>query len=327
MKPRQEITVQRAALGISAALLIVKFVAWYFTRSNAILTDALESIINVMAGSFALYAVILSAKPKDADHPYGHGKIEFIVSGMEGGMITLAGLLMCIKSVVGLFEKNHLQNLHLGLVLTAFSGMVNWATAYWLISTGTKHHSLPLKADGEHLRSDAYTSFAVIAGLGLIWLTGWEVIDNLVALLIGSWILWVGYKLMRKAIAGIMDEADVELVEDITRFLSANRKSCWIDVHNLRIIQYGSKLHIDCHITFPFYQSLEKVHAQMDEVAELMNKQYGKQVEFFIHPDPCTPSSCKICSIANCTERKFPFEKQLPWTSQNVSKNQKHSMS
>lgn len=326
MQPRKEISVQRAALIISVGLLVVKFVAWYFTHSNAILTDALESIINVVAGSFALYAVMLSAKPKDHDHPYGHGKVEFVVSGVEGGMIALAGLMMAGKAMMSFLETNEVHNVSLGLALTAATGVINFATAWWLISTGKKHHSLPLIADGEHIRSDAYTSFAVIVGLALIWLTGWGFIDNIVAFLMGGWIMFVGYKLMRKALAGIMDEADLALVEDITQFLSANRKPVWIDVHNLRVIQYGSKLHIDCHITFPFYQSLEKVHAEMDEVAELMNKEYGKQVEFFIHPDPCTPASCKLCSVAGCTVRQFPFVKKLEWTPENISNNKKHEL-
>lgn len=326
MATRVEIKVQRAALGIGILLMVVKFVAWYFTHSNAILTDALESIINVVAGSFALYAVTLSAKPKDKDHPYGHGKVEFIVSGMEGGMIALAGLIMAGKAIIGFFEVSAVKDLSFGLALTAIAGIVNFTTAWWLISTGKKYHSLPLVADGEHIRSDAYTSFAVIAGLGLIWFTGWEFIDNVVALLMGLWIIVVGYKLMRKSLAGIMDEADMELVENIAAFLSSNRKPEWIDIHNLRIIQYGSKLHIDCHVTFPFYRSLEKVHSEMDELAQLMNAQYGKQIEIFIHPDPCTPPSCRSCTIASCVERKFPFEKVIEWTPENIANNKKHTL-
>ncbi|MBX2909321.1 MAG: cation transporter [Chitinophagales bacterium] len=326
MNTRAEVKVQRAAIIISILLMIIKFVAWYFTHSNAILTDALESIINVVAGGFALYAVILSAKPSDNDHPYGHGKVEFIVSGIEGGMIALAGILMIGKAAVGFINENEIEHLQFGLVLTALTGVVNFATAWWLISTGKKHQSLPLIADGEHIKSDAYTSFAVIAGLGLIWLTGWHIIDNVVTMLMGFWIINIGYRLVRKALAGIMDEADIKLVEEIVRYLSANRKNEWIDIHNLRVIQYGSKLHIDCHITFPFYFTLEKVHREMKEVEQLLNTKYGKGVEVFIHPDPCTSVSCKLCSINPCSERKFAFEKRVEWEVKNITTNKRHEV-
>lgn len=324
MNKRVEIRVQSAAIIISILLMIIKFVAWYFTRSNAILTDALESIINIVAGGLALYAVILSAKPSDNDHPYGHGKVEFIVSGIEGGMITLAGILMIGKAFIGFISTNEIEHLQLGIALTTFTGFANFSTAWWLISTGKKHHSLPLIADGEHIKSDAYTSFAVIGGLGLIWFTGWHFIDNIVAIIMGVWIISIGYRLVRKALAGIMDEADMKLVEEIVLYLSKNRKNEWIDIHNLRVIQYGSKLHIDCHITFPFYFTLDKVHSEMKEVEQLLNAKYGKGVEVFIHPDPCTFSACKLCSVHPCSERKFAFEKLVEWEVKNITTNKRH---
>lgn len=326
MQTRTEIKVQRAALIISVALMIVKFIAWYFTLSNAILTDALESIINVVAGSFALYAVMLSAKPSDNDHPYGHGKVEFIVSGIEGGMIALAGIMMIGKSGLAFISPDEIQNVSLGLVLTAITGAINYATAWWLISTGKKHHSLPLIADGEHIKSDAYTSFAVIVGLALVWLTGWIMIDNVMAMAMGFWIMYIGYKLIRKALAGIMDEADMHLVKEVVEVLNQNRKSQWIDIHNLRIIQYGSRLHIDCHITFPFYFNLEQIHKEMKEVEVLLNTKYGKEVELFIHPDPCKPISCKICNLKHCEERKFPFERRIEWNYKNATGTKRHEL-
>ncbi|MCS6819657.1 MAG: cation diffusion facilitator family transporter [Chitinophagales bacterium] len=319
-----EVRVQRAALGVSVLLLGVKFGAWYVTGSNAILTDALESIINVVAGAFALYAVLLSAKPRDREHPYGHGKIEFIVSGIEGGMIALAGLLMTGKAVVGFFEPVAIHNVSTGIILTVLTGGINLITALWLISSGKRYASLPLVADGKHLLTDAYSSLLVVGSLLMVWFTGWSVVDNIAACLLGIWIGWVGYRLIRKSLAGIMDEADMELMEEIASFLSQNRKAQWIDVHNLRVIQYGNRLHIDCHITFPFYYNLEQVHREMDDIAHLVNTAFGKQAEFFIHPDPCTPDSCKICSLNLCHERKHAFEKKIEWTKDNISLNQKH---
>ena len=323
---RKEISVQRIAVIVGFGLLLVKFFAWYITNSNTILTDALESIVNVVAGSLALYGVTLSAKPKDDDHPYGHGKIEFIVSGIEGGMIAGAGLLMIIKSALNFFEPNEVQHIDYGLALIAFSAVVNYGIAFWLIKVGREEGSLPLIADGKHLQSDALTSVAAMIGLALMWFTGIKSIDNAMAILMGTWIIYIGYTLLRKSFAGIMDEADMILVEEITEFLSKHRKAAWIDIHNLRVIQYGNKLHIDCHITLPYYYSLAETHTEMEAIAKLINIEFGKQAEFFIHPDPCTENSCSICAIENCAVRKHDFKKQLEWNKANISTNKKHDL-
>jgi len=323
-QPRKEISVQRMAVILGFGLLLVKFFAWYLTNSNTVLTDALESIVNVVAGSLALYGVMLSAKPKDKDHPYGHGKIEFIVSGVEGGMIASAGVVMIVKSALNFFEPNEIQNIDYGLWLTAFSAAVNYGIAFWLIRVGKQTDSLPLIAGGKHLQSDAITSIAALISLAIMWFTGIKSIDNIVAILMGLWIIYIGYTLLRKSFAGIMDEADMNLVEKIAVLLSKNRKAAWIDIHNLRVIQFGNKLHIDCHMTLPYYFSLTETHIEMEAIAKFVNMEFGKQAEFFIHPDPCTPNSCSICAIKDCKVREHAFAKQIEWNTENISTNKKH---
>lgn len=317
---------QLFAVAIGLLLLLAKFAAYFLTHSNTILTDALESIINVVAGAFALYSLYLSSKPKDSDHPYGHGKVEFISAGFEGVLIAIAGLVIIVKSVIAFFNPRQLENLGIGLVIIAISGVVNFGLGYFMKRTGEKENSLTLKADGEHLLSDAYSSFGILVGLVLIMVTGFIWLDNVVAILFGFIIAYTGIKLMRKSVAGIMDEADEKIIDEIIKHLAEHRKEEWIDIHNLRIIQYGNKLHIDCHATLPWYYTLEQAHNEMEEIAALINEKHAAQVEFFIHGDPCIKESCKICSISACPVRQEPFKYKIEWNLENVVRNKKHGL-
>ena len=307
-------------------LLVAKFVAYLFTHSNTVLTDAAESIINVVAGVFALYSLYLSAKPKDYDHPYGHGKVEFISAGFEGILIVIAGGLIIGKAVIAFFHPHPLENMTLGMAIILASGVVNLVIGVALVRTGKSHASLTLKADGEHLLSDAYSSFGIFAGLVLIWLTGWVYLDSIVAVVFGFIIIYTGVKLARKSVAGIMDEADEMIIHSIIVHLGEHRKPQWIDVHNLRVIQYGNKLHVDCHITLPWYFTLDDAHKEIEEIAQLINEKLSAQVEFFIHEDPCIPDSCKVCSLSQCQVRKQAFIKREEWTLDNVRQNKKHGL-
>lgn len=318
--------IQLVALIVGMLLLVAKFGAYLFTHSNTILTDALESIINVTAGAFALYSLYLSAKPRDTEHPYGHGKVEYLAAGVEGTLIILAGGGIIIKSVLSFIQPAEIHHLDYGLAIVAISGAVNFGLGYWLEQTGKKHNSLVLEADGTHLKSDAYTSVGIIVGLGLILITGKLWLDSLVAGIMGIVIMITGIRLVRKSVAGIMDEADEEHLARIVNWLETHRKPEWIDVHNLRIIAYGNKLHIDCHVTIPWYYTLSDTHKILEDIAGVINDNYGAQVEFFIHPDPCIPQSCKHCLLADCNVRKQAFEKKLVWDVNNVRSNRKHGL-
>jgi cation diffusion facilitator family transporter len=306
--------------------MLIKFAAWIITQSNAILTDALESIVNVFAGAFALYSVSYAAKPKDEDHPYGHGKIEFLSIGLEGTLIAIAGISIVIKSIYNLFYPHEIDSLDIGLFLTLFTGSVNLIMGLYLQKKGKELHSVTLIADGKHILSDAYSSGGLIIGIILIWISGIRWMDSVVAIIFGLLILYTGYKLMRKSLAGVLDEVDYALVEEIVEVLNKNRKDEWIDIHNFRVIKYGSNLHIDCHITLPWYYSLEKSHSLVSEVENILTKESENHIEVFIHADPCLPDSCSICALKNCAERKHPFIKQIDWSIEVILKNQKHSL-
>ena len=316
--------IQLFAVVIGILLLAVKFGAYFYTHSNTIFTDALESIVNVLTGCFALYSLHLSSKPKDFDHPYGHGKVEFISAGLEGILIVLAGTGIIVKSCFAFFNPQPLEHLNVGIIVILVAGLVNFGLGIWLVRVGKTNHSMTLKADGQHLKSDAYSSFGIIVGLGLIILTGRNVLDNVVAIIFGLLIIYLGVKLARKSIAGIMDEADEAIIQSIVDNICAKRRPEWIDVHNLRVIQFGNKLHVDCHVTLPWYFTLEAAHDEIEKIAAIINQQHGQRVEFFIHGDSCVPQSCSICMIEDCKVRQHLFKKKVEWNAAILRHNKKH---
>lgn len=318
--------IQLIAVFVGLILMVAKFFTYSVTHSNTVLTDALESIINVMAGSFALYSLHISSKPQDYDHPYGHGKVEFISAGLEGIMILIAGALIIVQAVITFVHPHSLQKLNLGLLVIIGSGLLNFIMGLSLKRTGEKHSSLTLEADGQHLLTDAYSALGFAIGIALIIFTGWLFLDNIVAIVFGIIIIQTGIKLIRKSLGGMMDEADERIDESIIAHLVAHRKGEWIDFHNLRVIQYGSKLHVDCHLTLPWYFTLEQAHKEIDEIVGIINKEYFTEVEFFIHGDPCVPRSCPICMIGDCKVRQAPFVKKVEWTLENVRLNKKHGL-
>lgn len=316
----------RIVLIAGAVIMLLKFVAFFVTHSNAILSDALESIINVVAGAFAYYSLWLAAKPKDVDHPYGHGKIEFISAGFEGGLILLTGIIIIGKSVINIFHPIEIHQLDIGAGIAAVAGMGNYFLGSFLIRTGEKHKSITLVADGKHLLSDTWSSIGLIAGVVLIYITGYVWLDNVFAILFGLIIIYTGYRLVRKSLAGLMDEADTTILNDVVQVLNDNRDPNWIDIHNLRIQQYGSSFHIDCHITLPWYHDLKTSHDELKKMEDLIMQKFHHKVELFIHPDPCLPFSCSLCQITDCPVRQNPFKHKVEWTLENVMLNAKHQL-
>lgn len=309
---------------VGIALMLVKFAAWYLTKSNAILTDALESIINVVAGLFALFSVHYASKPRDEDHPYGHGKIEFFSAGIEGALILIAGLSMIIKAVYGFFHEVKLEKMDFGLWLSVFTALVNFLMGRILVNQGRKHNSPTLIADGKHLISDTISTGGLVVGLLIIIFTGMFWIDNLLTVILGIWIIYTGFNLVRESVGNLLDETDMEVVENIIKVVNENRSDKWIDMHNLRALKYGAHLHVDCHITLPFYYSLEEAHDEVTKIENIIKTATENEVELFIHADPCIPSSCAICSMKECPVRKHDFVKRNEWTVVNVLPDSKH---
>ncbi|MFT2011063.1 cation diffusion facilitator family transporter [Pontibacter sp. 13R65] len=322
----ESIRFQMLVVTVGGVLLVTKFVAFFLTNSNAILTDALESIINVVAGLFSLYSLVISARPKDENHPYGHGKIEFIASSVEGSLIMVAGGFIIAKSVVNLFQPVALQQLDYGMLLITGSGIVNYATGYLAEQKGRNSNSVVLVAGGRHLKTDAYSTAGILVGLLLIYLTKQMWLDSVVAILFGGFICYTGLKITRSSVAGIMDEADYELLKRIVEVLNANRRNNWIDIHNLRVIKYGAKLHIDCHLTVPWYLTVLEAHDEVDALSKLVRENIDPGIELFIHTDPCVELSCTVCEKHNCTSRRVDFRQRVEWEFDKVIADKKHGL-
>lgn len=322
----QNIRIQKMVAGLSVILLIAKTTAYLITGSVAILTDALESIVNVVAGFFGLYSLYVSARPKDEDHPYGHGKIEFLSAAIEGSMITLAGIIIIYEAVRNLIHPHPLNQLGVGMWLIGGAAVINFIVGSIAIRIGTKNNSLALTASGKHLQSDTYSSFGILVGLSLVYFTNIQWIDSAVAFLFSFIIIYTGVKIIRSSIAGIMDETDRELLSKLVELLNKNRRENWIDLHNVRIIKYGSVLHLDAHLTVPWYLNVHEAHREIDELASLVRKEFGESLELFVHSDGCLDFSCKICKKGSCSVRKYEFKARVEWTIANISTDKKHGL-
>ncbi|MBP7554998.1 MAG: cation transporter [Chitinophagaceae bacterium] len=323
-KAGQNLRVQKWVATISVVLLLVKFFAYYSTHSVSILTDALESIVNVAAGFIGLYSLYVAAKPRDADHPYGHGKAEFLSAAVEGTMIAAAGVIILYKAIETLIRPAPIHKLDTGIWLVAVTAVVNGAVGYYCVRTGKRNQSLALTASGRHLLSDTLSTGGIIIGLLLLYFTGYSWIDGTVAILFGLIIIWTAYGILRGSIAGIMDEADQQILNRLVQLLNANRATNWVDLHNLRVIKYGSILHVDCHLTVPWYLNVHEAHREIDVLAGLVRSEFGEYVELFVHSDGCMPFQCSICDKPDCPVRKHNFANKITWTLENISRNSKH---
>ena len=327
MNPQiKNLNLQKWIAGISIFLLAIKFAAYYLTHSVSILTDALESIVNVAAGFIGWYSLFVAAKPSDKDHPYGHGKAEFISAAVEGTLILAAAVIIIYNAVKNLLYPVAISELDYGMLLVAVTAIINFITGYVCVRQGKQSKSLALVASGRHLQSDSYSTAGIIIGLILIFFTGYIWIDSIVAIVLAIFILFTGYHILRRSIAGIMDEADIELLNKMVRILNANRKKNWVDMHNLRIIKYGSVLHVDCHLTLPWYLNINEAHIEIDDLSRMIRNEFGESIELFVHTDGCLYSQCPICFKDDCPVRKHPFEKRITWTFENISQNKKHGL-
>lgn len=323
-KLKENLKVQRAITAVAFFLFSVKIYAWYVTGSVAILTDALESIVNILSAVVGMYSLYLSSKPKDDNHPYGHGKAEFLSAAFEGFLIIVAGFIIIYDAIQNLRNPQPLTAINLGIVLIAGTALVNFFLGLWALNTGRRNNNLLLTASGKHLQTDTWSTVGIIAGLILIAVTGYRWLDSVVALLFAGLIIYTGLHILRKSFSGIMDEADENLLNELVDYLNSNKRVNWIDLHNLRIIKYGSVLHLDCHLTVPWYLNVNEAHDEVDALSRMIREKYGNSVELFVHTDGCLEFSCRICIKDDCPVRKHDFVKRVNWNVSNISSNEKH---
>ncbi len=320
------ITIQRNIAILSVVLFLGKILAWYITHSVTVLTDALEGIVNMAAGFLGLYSIVLAARPRDTNHPYGHGKAEFLSSAVEGTLIIVAGVVIVFEAVQHLITPHELERLDMGLLIVAIAGGVNYLAGRYAEHQGEKNKSLILVSAGKHLQTDAYSTVAIITGLTLIYFTQnkWQWLDSVVALCFAVIIMITGYKVLRRSVSGIMDEMDMNLLKKVIDLLQMQREAQWVDLHNLRVIQYGNLMHVDAHMTLPWYYQVADADREIHKLESLIRSHFDNNVELFIHIDGCKPYQCKLCALENCPERQEAFQKQLVWNIENIWADSKH---
>lgn len=274
-------------LSIAAAVATVglKALAYVLTGSVGLLSDALESVINLVAAGAAYLAVCYAARPVDTSHTYGHEKIEFFSSGLEGGLIFVAALGIAWTAVVRLVFPQPLEALGPGMLLSLLAAAINGGVGLLLLRQGKKHRSIVLEADGHHLLTDVWTSVAVVAGLGLVVLTGVTALDSLIALLVAGNILWVGGRLVQRSFDGLMDHALP--AEELEQIRQAIRPHLGPDMafHAVRTRQAGTRRFLDFHLLVPGDCSVQQAHDLGDRIeASLQQALAGLEVTIHIEP-------------------------------------------
>jgi cation diffusion facilitator family transporter len=312
--PRTRWRAALVSLVTALLLLAVKFWAYAVTRSQAVFSDALESIVNVIAAAFALGGLVYAVRPADRDHPFGHGKIEFIAAAFEGGLIAAAALLILWESGTVLVQGAHVRELDFGLLLVVLAGLGNGALGLFLVRTGRRHRSLTLVADGQHVLADFWTSVGVIVGLLLVRFTGLVWIDPLAAMVLACWLLYTGARLLRHAAGGLLDEEDPALLSRLVRTLAPHVKDGVIRVHHLRAIRAGRFHHVSAHLVVPEFWTVERAHDTAEELAGTVLREIGDEGDISFHTDPCERVYCAMCDLDACSVRRQPFTGRRPLT-------------
>lgn len=306
---------KKAALiscGVSILLLVFKSYAYYITNSQAILSDALESIINVVTAFTVLFVVNYATKPKDKGHPYGHGKVEYFSSTFEGGLISFASIMIVLEAINEIIKGPSIKELNMGLVILMSAGVINLALGLYLKAVGKKNQSMALKSSGEHILSDFWTSFGVFIGLVIVKITGILILDSIIAILVGVYLGYTGLKIVKKSMAALMDEENIEDLSNLSKAFNAHKSETVIQVHHVKLIRSGNFHHIDAHLVVPEFWNVKDVHDHIVQFERAVLKTYGHKGELNFHLDPCRQAYCKFCDVKDCPIRLEKFETKLP---------------
>ncbi len=314
---KSKIFAARVSLAIGALMLLSKIGAYIITGSAAIYSDAAESIVHILATAMALYSIILSSKPADESHPYGHGNIEFFSAGIEGVLILVAAVFIIFEALTDIIHGTTLRSLDTGIVIIASAGIINLVLGLYLVRIGENTNSLTLVSDGKHVLTDSFTSLGVFVGILLVKISSLSIIDPIVAIVVAINILFTGYRLVRKSVGGLMNETDTERLNRLTNILISNKKDYWVDIHELRFWVSGNILFIDLHLMLPYYFTIVESHKEEKEIEDLFCKEFpGAQIK--IHFDYCRFELCKYCNYKKCTVRKENKSIDIIWDKQKI---------
>lgn len=267
-------------------MLLMKWYAYYLTGSTAILSDAAESIIHIIGVGFAVFSLWYSFQPADETHTYGHHKISYFSAGFEGALIILAAIYIIFISIKRLVLGIELSNLDQGTYFTFAASLINLMLGGYLVRKGKKSNSIILVANGKHVLTDSWTSFGVVGGLLLTWLTGWLPFDPIVAIAVALNILWSGGKLVRQSFGGLMDEVDQNIADSIRKILDKEVAGRDMKYHQLRLRESGDVIWVEFHLLFHKGTFIEDAHFFATKLEDLIKKEISTQVNVITHLEP-----------------------------------------
>ncbi len=276
----------RISLAVGALMLVGKTYAYLITNSAAILSDAAESVVHVLAVGFAAFSLWLSFKPPDSDHPYGHDKVSFFSAGIEGALIVVAALFIIFESTAKWVQGLRIENLDDGTLIVAGASAVNAVLGFYLVWKGKKHDSLILIANGKHVLTDSWTSLGVVGGLLLVIWTEWLPFDPILAIAVALNILWSGGKLIRISVGGLMDEVDPAVDREVRAILDDETGKRSLAYHELRHRRSGNSVWIDFHLLFPSGTSLEDAHEQTTQIEAIIHRNLKMPCTVTTHMEP-----------------------------------------
>lgn len=273
------------SIAASAVIIVLKTYAYWITDSVGLLSDALESVVNLVSACAMLVALTIAARPADEDHQYGHDKAEYFSSGLEGGMILIAALAIAVAAVERLLHPRPVEQLGLGLAVSLVASIVNFVVARILLTAGRQHESITLEADARHLMTDVWTSIGVLLGVGAVAVTGWSWLDPAVALAVAANIVWTGLDLLRRSVLGLMDTALPADEQKAIRKILDEYGASGIRYHALRTRRAGARRFISMHVLVPGAWTVRRSHDLAESIEERIRERLSNTT-ITIHMEP-----------------------------------------
>jgi cation diffusion facilitator family transporter len=312
---------------LSIVVFILKATAALRTDSTALFSDAIETLVNVTAALIALGVLKFISQPRDENHPYGHGKAEFISSAVEGGFVLSAALVIFVEGIKNLVSSNQIVFDQVGLAISIIATIINFFLAVYLKKVSQDKKSVMLNASSVHVMSDVWTTIGMLAALGITKVTGFLWIDPAIAIVVGGFLVVEGYKLLREAFSGLTDELDPQILKELTlafqKVVNEGGAPGLIDLHAVKFIRAGNFHHVDAHLVVPRFWNVDQAHAFMEDLEEKVVKNYPFDGEIAFHIDPCGPEDCSTCDLANCPVRNTSFVQRKTFTPEHVAADKK----
>ncbi len=307
------------SLVVGLIVLGVKFWGYALTNSQVVLSDALESIVNVIASGVALFALRYAATPPDQKHPYGHGKGEFFSAAFEGGLIVFASVMIIADSTRALILGHELRAIDFGMLIVIVAGTLNLMLALYLLRVGRMAGSASLEASGQHLLSDVWTTGASLVGLLVVRATGVSALDALLGIAAGAYLGIVGAKILRGSIGGLLDENNRDVLSSLAQAFNVVQHPGIIGVHGARIMRAGNYHYIDAHVIVPEFWDVQRSHDEVNAFERKAIEHYRYSGEIHFHIDPCRRDYCRKCILANCPVRQEEFSERIHHSLEEVS--------